>query len=47
MSNWMCALYEAGCAPGYNIIESGGPGNDGTVGSGGGYGALYCFAATP
>jgi hypothetical protein len=45
--NWMSALDESGCAPGVNLIQNGGPGNDGTVGSGGGYGGFYCFALTP
>jgi hypothetical protein len=31
----------------HNLIQNGGPGNDGTVGSGGGYGGFYCFALTP
>jgi hypothetical protein len=47
MCNWMSALDEAGCAPGVNLIQNGGPGRDGTVGSGGGYGGFYCFALTP
>jgi hypothetical protein len=47
MCNWMSALDEAGCAPGVNLVQNGGPGNDGTVGSGGGYGGFYCFALTP
>jgi hypothetical protein len=47
LCNWMSALDEAGCAPGVNLIENGGPGRDGTVGSGGGYGGFYCFALTP
>lgn len=47
MCNWMSALDESGCAPGVNLIQNGGPGNDGTVGSGGGYGGWYCFALTP
>jgi len=54
MSNWMSALDEAGCAPGYNLAESvngqpSTPGSDGTltVGSGGGYGGIYCFALSP
>jgi hypothetical protein len=47
MENWMSALDESGCAPGVNLIETGAPGNDGTVGSGGGYGGFYCFALTP
>jgi hypothetical protein len=47
MCNWMSALDESGCAPGVNLVQNGGPGNDGTVGSGGGYGGFYCFALTP
>jgi hypothetical protein len=49
LANWMSALDEAGCAPGINLVETGGPGSDGTrtVGSGGGYGGIYCFALTP
>jgi hypothetical protein len=47
--NWMSALDEAGCAPGAFVIEAGPPGANGTktVGDGGGYGAIYCFALTP
>lgn len=47
--NWMSALNEAGCAPGAFIIENGPPGANGTksVGDGGGYGGIYCFALTP
>jgi len=47
--NWMSALNEAGCAPGAFVIENGPPGANGTltVGDGGGYGAIYCFALTP
>jgi hypothetical protein len=49
MNNWMSALNESGCAPGAFIIEAGPPGANGTesVGDGGGYGAIYCFALTP
>jgi hypothetical protein len=48
MDNWMSALDEAGCGAGANLVESGGPdASDPTVGSGGGYGAIYCFALTP
>ncbi len=48
MSNWMSALNEAGCAPGINLVQDGGPDpNNPTVGSGGGYGGIYCFALTP
>jgi hypothetical protein len=46
--NWMSALDEAGCAPGANLLEMGPPNPDvPTVGSGGGYGAIYCFALMP
>jgi hypothetical protein len=47
--NWMSALNEAGCAPGAFVIEAGPPGANGTksVGDGGGYGGIYCFALTP
>ena len=47
--SWMSALDEAGCAPGAFVIEAGPPGANGTktVGDGGGYGAIYCFALTP
>jgi len=45
--SWISCLDESGCGPGSNLIETGGPGKDGTVGSGGGYGGFYCFALTP
>jgi hypothetical protein len=54
--NWMEALTETGCAPGINLIETGGPlpptsdpahYDRNTVGSGGGYGGFYCFALMP
>ena len=45
--SWISCLDESGCAPGANLVDTGGPGNDGTVGSGGGYGAFYCFALSP
>jgi hypothetical protein len=44
--HWMSALNEGGCAPGINLLEQGGP-NAPTVGSGGGYGGIYCFASVP
>jgi hypothetical protein len=48
MVNWMSSLIESGCAPGVNLLEEGGPKPDSnTVGSGGGYGGIYCFALTP
>jgi hypothetical protein len=45
-ANWMSTLAEGGCAPGVNLMHQGGP-NAATVGSGGGYGGIYCFALTP
>jgi hypothetical protein len=48
LANWMSALTESGCAPGVNLIETGPPDpSNPTVGSGGGYGGIYCFALTP
>ena len=47
-NNWMSALTEAGCAPGASLIEMGPPNPEiPTVGSGGGYGGIYCFALMP
>jgi hypothetical protein len=46
--DWMASLTEAGCAPGASLVEMGAPiASNPTVGSGGGYGAFYCFALTP
>jgi hypothetical protein len=53
MNNWMSALDESGCAPGYftpvpgSRQDSAPNPNDDFVGSGGGYGGFYCFALTP
>lgn len=44
--NWISQMAEAGCAPGVNFMF-GGMNGEPTVGSGGGYGAFYCFALTP
>jgi len=47
-AHWMSSLDEAGCAPGVNLVETGPPDpSNPTVGSGGGYGGIYCFAMTP
>jgi hypothetical protein len=47
-NHWISSLDESGCSPGGSVIEMGGPKDDETtVGSGGGYGAFYCFALTP
>lgn len=46
--NWMSSLDESGCAPGVNLVQNGPPDyTSNTVGSGGGYGGIYCFALTP
>ena len=46
--DWISWLNEGGCLPGYNLIQNGGPNtNAGSVGSGGGYGAIYCMAMSP
>jgi hypothetical protein len=47
MCHWISALDEAGCGAGVNLKETGGPADDGKIGSGGGYGGFYCFALTP
>jgi hypothetical protein len=46
--NWINGQIEGGCGAGINIKESGGsdPSNP-IVGSGGGYGGIYCFALQP
>jgi hypothetical protein len=41
--NWIEAHPAGGCAAGVNFIQNGGGTGD-TVGSGGGYGGIYCFA---
>lgn len=45
-SSWASALDEAGCGAGASLVEMGEPKLDNpTVGSGGGYGGIYCFVA--
>jgi hypothetical protein len=47
-AHWISGIDEAGCAAAISITGTGGapPGATG-VGSGGGYGGIYCFALTP
>jgi hypothetical protein len=44
--NWISVWNEGGCAPGINLVQTGGLNGDPTVGSAGGYGGYYCFAMT-
>jgi hypothetical protein len=46
--HWISSLNEAGCAPSARVVEMGPPmESDPSVGSGGGYGGIYCFALVP
>jgi hypothetical protein len=46
--SWISVLDEAGCGAGINLVEMGGPKlSDPTVGSGGGYGGIYCLSTVP
>jgi hypothetical protein len=48
LQSWTSTHNAGGCAPGVKIEEGGGPEpGDLTVGAGGGYGGIYCFALTP
>jgi hypothetical protein len=48
MVHWISSLDEAGCGAGVAIVEMGPPNESiPTVGSGGGYGGIYCFAMQP
>jgi hypothetical protein len=44
--HWIRAHQVGGCAPGVNLMQTGPP-MEPTVGSGGGYGGIYCFALEP
>lgn len=44
--NWMTAHTESSCKPGVNLVQDG-PGDGSSVGAGGGWGAIYCFALQP
>ena len=46
-SHWISAIDEAGCAPGGSSGFGGTDPGSPTVGSGGGYGGIYCFALMP
>jgi hypothetical protein len=45
-THWISSIREGGCGACVNLIEAGGPTTT-CVGSGGGYGGIYCFATTP
>ncbi|MGD8858853.1 MAG: hypothetical protein PVI30_02510 [Myxococcales bacterium] len=45
-NHWITAHTEGSCAPGVNLIQNG-PGDGSSVGAGGGWGAIYCFALQP
>ncbi len=44
--NWIAAHSETSCAAGVNLVQNG-PGDGSSVGAGGGWGAIYCFALQP
>ncbi|MGD8858852.1 MAG: hypothetical protein PVI30_02505 [Myxococcales bacterium] len=44
--SWVAAHSAHSCAPGVNLVQSG-PGDGSSVGAGGGWGAIYCFALQP
>jgi hypothetical protein len=46
-AHWISALDESGCAAGISLDTIAPDPNNPTVGSGGGYGAIYCFALMP
>jgi hypothetical protein len=45
-THWINSIREGGCGRGINLKDIAGA-TQPTVGSGGGYGAIYCFATTP
>ena len=48
IDSWMDSLTESGCAPSVDLVEMGPPNpSANTVGNGGGYGGIYCFALQP
>jgi hypothetical protein len=44
--HWIRAHTARGCSPGVNLVQDG-PGTGTSVGAGGGWGGIYCFALTP
>lgn len=46
-TNWIASHTVPGCAPGVQLEQVGGGQETDTVGGGGGYGGLYCFALEP
>jgi hypothetical protein len=44
--NWLEAHTVHSCAAGVNLVQNG-PGNQQSIGAGGGWGGFYCFALTP
>lgn len=44
--HWIRAHQLRGCSPGVNLVQNG-PGTGTSVGAGGGWGGIYCFALTP
>jgi hypothetical protein len=44
--HWIEVHIERSCAAGVNLVQNG-PGNQSSIGSGGGWGGIYCFALTP
>ncbi len=44
--HWIRAHQTRGCSPGVNTVQNG-PGTGTSVGAGGGWGGIYCFALTP
>jgi hypothetical protein len=45
-ASWMTVHTARSCAAGVNLVQNG-PGNGQSIGSGGGWGGIYCFATTP
>jgi hypothetical protein len=44
--HWIEAHTQRSCVAGVNLVQNG-PGNQQSIGSGGGWGGFYCFALTP